>query len=54
MNTGLSTDEAERRQVQLVNPSLKKFPYLGAIAISPTILAAFHLRISVNFLFQFL
>ena len=39
----LSTDEAERRQVQLVNPSLKKFPYLGAIAISPTIFAAIQL-----------
>lgn len=39
----LSAEEAERRQVQLVNPSLKEFPYLGAIAISPTIFAAIQL-----------
>ncbi|MEM0158662.1 MAG: cupin domain-containing protein [Thermoplasmataceae archaeon] len=43
LGTLLSAEEAERRQVQLVNPSLREYPYLGAIAISPTIFAAIQL-----------
>ncbi|MCH4815819.1 MAG: cupin domain-containing protein [Saccharolobus sp.] len=39
----LRPEEAERRQVQLVNPGLKELPYVGVIAISPTIFAAIQL-----------
>jgi len=39
----LRPEEAERRQVQPVNPGLKEIPYLGAMAISPTVFAAIQL-----------
>ncbi|WP_338603093.1 cupin domain-containing protein [Sulfolobus tengchongensis] len=39
----LRPEEAERRQVQLVNPGLKELPYVGVIAIAPTIFAAIQL-----------